>query len=245
VPIPRNQLDGDFVINALKEGYTFRETVDGLFLIKDETFTALVIHPDAKHSREMQEIARLLGLYVDYDSPEPAVYDFDLATEGRFQPTHKNKIIPLETCECESDPSMIHRLPPPEGWEAIPAGSLPKGRNDIVVSTRSLLEIMFYLSQGISVPQEHREAGLVTVTVDLDGNPFNWADLTGDLFQVCSCKHRPKTTAVAVKYKGYWFYIDDRDRSSQSTFTLLIELFGIEVRAGGGGGSLYTLNVGS
>ncbi len=50
--------------------------------------------------------------------------------------------------------------------------------------------------------------------------------------------------AVSIPYKGYWYYIDDRDLNSQSTFTLLVELFGIEVRAGGGGGFLYTLNVG-
>jgi hypothetical protein len=244
IPIPRDQLDGDFVINALKEGYTFKDTADGLFLIKDEKYVALVIHPEAKHSIEMQEIAELLGLYVDYDSPEPAVYDFDLATEGRLQPTHRNKIIPLKACECKYEHGEVHRLPPPAGWEEVPAVAPPMGRKDIVVSTRSLLETMFYLSQGISIPQEHLDAGLVTATVDQDGNPFNWVELTGDLLQVCSCKHRPKNAAVSVKYKGYWFYIDDGDLNSQSTFTLLVELFGIEVRAGGGGGFLYTLNVG-
>jgi len=244
VPIPRDQLDGDFVINALKDGYTFSDTADGLFLVKAEQFSALVIHPDAKHSREVQEVARLLGLGVDYDSPEPAVYELKLATQGRIQPAHKNKVKRPHAWECESEQGTVHRLPPPEGWEATPEGTLPTGRNDIVVSTRSLLEVMYYLSQGISIPREHLETGLVTVTVDQDGNPFNWAELTGDLIQIRSCKRRPEMPAVAVKYKGYWFYIDDRDLNSQSTFALLVQLFGIEVRAGGGGGFLYTLSVG-
>ena len=87
-------------------------------------------------------------------------------------------------------------------------------------------------------------AGLVTLTRDQDGNPFNWDQMNGDLMRIFSCDHRPKNAAVAVKYKGYWFYIDDRDLNSQSTFTLLVEMFGIEVRGGGGGGILYTLNVG-
>lgn len=69
-------------------------------------------------------------------------------------------------------------------------------------------------------------------------------ELTGDLLRVCCSAHCPKTAAVAVPYKGYWYYIDDADLNSQSTFILLVELFGIEVRAGGGGGFLYTLNVG-
>jgi hypothetical protein len=103
---------------------------------------------------------------------------------------------------------------------------------------------MFYLSQGISIPEEHMAAGLVTLTRDQDGNPFNWEQMTGDLIRISSCDHCPKKAAVAVKYKGYWFYIDDSDLNSQSTFMLLVEMFGIEVRGGGGGGILYTLNVG-
>ena len=244
VPIPRDQLDGAFVINALKDGYTFDDTADGLFLVKAEQFSALVIHPDAKHSREVQEVARLLGLGVDCDSPEPAVYELKSGTQGRIQPAHKNKVKRPHTWEYESKQGTVHRLPPPEGWEPTLEGALPTGRRDIVVNTRSLLEVMYYLSQGISIPREHLETGLVTVTVDQDGNPFNWAELTGDLIQIRSCKRRPKMPAVAVKYKGYWFYIDDRDLNSQSTFALFVQLFGIEVRAGGGGGFLYTLSVG-
>ena len=82
------------------------------------------------------------------------------------------------------------------------------------------------------------------LTVDENGCPFDWKEMTGDLLRVCCDKHRPKHAAVTVPYKGYWFYIDDRDLNSQSTFTLLVELFGIEVRVGCGGGFLYTLNVG-
>ena len=58
--------------------------------------------------------------------------------------------------------------------------------------------------------------------------------MTGDLLQVHACKHRPQSAAVAVKYKGYRFYFDDRDLNSQSTFQLLLERFSIEIRGGGG-----------
>ena len=100
------------------------------------------------------------------------------------------------------------------------------------------------LSQGIDVPEQHQAEGLVTLTVDQNDAIFDWSELTGDLLRVMSCETCPKIVAVAVPYKGYLFYIDDRDLNSQSTFTLLVELFGIEVRAGGGGGFLYTLSVG-
>ena len=67
--------------------------------------------------------------------------------------------------------------------------------------------------------------------------------MLGDLFTIHSAKKRPSCAAVAVPYRGYWYYIDERDRNSLSTYSLLIELFGIEVRAGGGGGFLYPIGI--
>jgi hypothetical protein len=93
---------------------------------------------------------------------------------------------------------------------------------------------MYYLSQGIHVPEEHVCQGLVTVTTDELGRPFDWTQMTGDLLQVCTVWRGPPCAAVAVRYRDYWYYIDDRDLNSQSTFVLLVELFSIEVRTGGG-----------
>ena len=55
IPLSRDQLDGDFVISAITEGYRFKETEEGLFLVKDETYLALVVHPKANRSGDLQE----------------------------------------------------------------------------------------------------------------------------------------------------------------------------------------------
>jgi hypothetical protein len=102
---------------------------------------------------------------------------------------------------------------------------------------------MFFLSQGTEVPEQHMAEGLATITYDHEGHIFDWRELTGDLICIRSAKHCPKHAVVAVPYQGYWFYIDDRDLKSQSTFQLLIEPSGIEIRAGGGRGFVYTLSV--
>lgn len=237
VPLRRDQLDGDFVMNAIKEGFSFKNTADGLFLVKNETYLALVVHPKAKLSGELREIAEILDLKVDYDSPKPAVFAVKSAKEGWIQSTFADATaFPAEfdlACTGEMD-GLSMSMDGPDGSPL---------RDDIVVSTRSLLEVMFFLSQGVNVPLEHQAQGLVNVTVDEAGAAFDWNEMMGDLFVVRACAKCPKHAAVAVKYRDYWFYIDERDQDSLSTYTLLVELFGIEVRAGGGGGFLYTLGI--
>ncbi len=77
----------------------------------------------------------------------------------------------------------------------------------ISIEPRSLLGAMYYLSHVISVPREHYEAGLVPVTVDALNQPFDWTQVAGNLFRVCVQKRKPKSSYVAIEYKGYWYYI--------------------------------------
>ena len=120
-------------------------------------------------------------------------------------------------------------------------------RDDITISTRSILEIMFFLSQGVKVPDEHLNAGIVTITRDQNGDYFDWARLfetgEGSLFEVHVSEERPKCAGVAVEHCGYWHYIDNRDLDTLSTFSLLQELYNIEVQ-GGGGSNLPVLTLG-
>lgn len=101
---------------------------------------------------------------------------------------------------------------------------------------------MFYLSQRVDVPIPHQAKGLVTLTVDVEGNASDWSEMMHDLLTIRHCDKCPKHAAVAVKSRGYCFYLDERDQDSLATFTLLIEIFRKEVQAGGDGGFLCTLS---
>ena len=102
------------------------------------------------------------------------------------------------------------------------------------MSTRSLKEMMFYLSHAVNVPEEHWIGGYVRSTADAQGNPFDWNEMTEGLFQVHCCDSKPDDAAVAVKYRDYWYYVSDCDLDSKSTFNLILELINLEIRAGGG-----------
>ena len=217
LPVKPHQVDGNLVSGVLSQGFRFKTS--------DPEAHSVVLEKDEEYttlvfrptSWDSHELHEIQRL-LRLD-PERHRYELFSAREGQKE-------------ESQDDDPTIRRLP-------------PLAQDHVTVGTRSLLEVMFYLSQGICIPYEHYEQGLVTVTLDEFGEPFDWSEMNGDLFNVYCCEHKPANAAVAVQFKGYWFYIDDSDLNSQSTFILLVELFGIEVRGGGGGsGIFYSLNVG-
>jgi hypothetical protein len=101
-------------------------------------------------------------------------------------------------------------------------------KNDIVIVTRSLMASLFYISQGVEPPLKDQETGRVTITQYSNGNEFDWREVTGDLMQIHSSKLDPENAYVAVFLRGSWFYIDDNDLTSKSTFSLLTQLFALQ-----------------
>ena len=105
---------------------------------------------------------------------------------------------------------------------------------ELRITPRSTAQVFFYLANGIDVPLEHVAAGLAPLPLAPDGTPFDTRAITDGLFQVHTCKGRkpPPSAYTAVKYRGYWYYIDDRDQASKATFALVLQLarvdFGVQ-----------------
>jgi len=100
--------------------------------------------------------------------------------------------------------------------------------DQLVIRTRSLAACMFYLSQGVTVPIAHEDAGHVTVALTADGTVFDWRLMLGDLMQVQHSEGRPESAFVSVHYRDTWFYIDDSDLESKSCFIMLMSLFALQ-----------------
>jgi len=133
-----------------------------------------------------------------------------------------------------------------EALRPFPATYPSEGVTGIDLETRSLLQALYYVSHGIDVPAEHAAAGVVTITRDSAGRPFDWQLVIDGLFRVRSIKsdERPPSAHVAVPYKGYWFYVDDTDQDTKSTFSLLMELSRLELTGKAGPGPVLTLPLG-
>ncbi len=100
--------------------------------------------------------------------------------------------------------------------------------NAISLDTRSLMGVLFYLSHAVEVPQADETIGRVTLTRDDAGHRFDWLRVTEALLHIRSQEDEPENAAVAIRYRGVWFYIDDSDLDSKSTFSLLSQLFALQ-----------------
>ena len=133
-----------------------------------------------------------------------------------------------------------------EKFNPFPPAIPTEGLAGVDVETRSLLQALYYVSHGIDIPPEHAAGGLVTVTLDAAGQAFDWGQVMGGFFRVrwATGHKRPPGAHVAVKYKDYWFYIEDTDQETKSTFSLLMELARLELTGKAGPGPQLTLPVG-
>lgn len=130
---------------------------------------------------------------------------------------------------------------PIQGSVTIDATGFPRSPAHVLLIGRSILGVMAFLAQHIQVPQEHVKQGLVRITLGRDGKPFDWGQVSGDLFRVYSSPTKPKRSFLEVFYRGNWFYIDDADLESKSTYTLVAQLFSLQAASSSGQAPVLTI----
>jgi hypothetical protein len=117
----------------------------------------------------------------------------------------------------------------------IALGSEAPNKESIAISTRPVLSALTLLSQGVEPPSRDVAAGKVRSTERVNGQPFDWQELLGDVFRVRSSAKEPEDASVAIHYRGSWFYIADNDLDSKSTFVLLTQLIALHSAPAGSG----------
>jgi len=94
-------------------------------------------------------------------------------------------------------------------------GLVPEHKDEIMIMTLSILEIINEMAWRIEVPPDHIDEGRTLSTFEsIDG----W---TVPLIRVHYADEQPKDSYVAVRLRDHWFYIDDRDVNSKRTFAIL------------------------
>jgi hypothetical protein len=115
---------------------------------------------------------------------------------------------------------------------SVTSNALERDPETLVIRTRSIMSILFYLSQTVDVPSVHKEAGLVVLTQDADGSPFDWRSTpAGKQFRIRQSARRPRSAYLAVPYGDHWFYIANNDLDTKASFMLMSQLFSLNAGA--------------
>ena len=93
----------------------------------------------------------------------------------------------------------------------------------IAISTRSTVDLIQILSAAIEIPQEHTDAGMAI--------NYPTMGLAGKNIHIHSSKDKPNRSAVAVRHRGYWFYIDDTDMHTKLFYKELRMVWSLSIAA--------------
>ena len=119
-------------------------------------------------------------------------------------------------------------------------GSHARDDKEIVMQSRSMLEILLDLGAYIDIPPTHMAEQRATPNIkdtDAAAGPF-------PLIQIQSNAEKPDDAYVAVQYRGYWFWINDRDFQSKRMFSFLMFLFSLAETGAPDEGPVLTIPTG-
>ena len=113
--------------------------------------------------------------------------------------------------------------------------------DEITIHSRSLLAIMSFLAKGVEIPEAHLADGWAEpFKAPPDASVAPYIPL-----RIRSQQEPPGSAFAAVRYQGYWFYIEQADLESKAMFQMLLALFELQAPAGGTAAPLLTLPAGN
>jgi hypothetical protein len=103
-------------------------------------------------------------------------------------------------------------------------GDVQGSPNELAVKSRSMMEVMVWLSADIEVPAEHVSDGRTLASAEL---PTNASRFDRPRVAIHSGMTPPGDAFAAVTYRGTWYWISDQDFGSKRSLTFLLLFFSL------------------
>jgi hypothetical protein len=94
------------------------------------------------------------------------------------------------------------------------------GENELAVNSRSMVQIMAAFSTFLDVPEAHLKDHSAVPALEHSA-PENRRDMV----RIHSGKDKPSTAFAAVRYRDYWFWIDQGDWQTKRALTAVMFFF--------------------
>ncbi|MRR58465.1 MAG: hypothetical protein EG824_09680 [Deltaproteobacteria bacterium] len=120
-------------------------------------------------------------------------------------------------------------------------GAIPSDNHELALLTRSVLEILVDFSAQMDVPPSHVEEKRVNPTMvekDPSGTPVM------PLIRIRSSSDKPAEAYAAIAYRGWWYWIDDRDLASKRMFAFIMMIFSLTETSGKEAAPIVTIPAG-
>jgi hypothetical protein len=101
------------------------------------------------------------------------------------------------------------------------SGSLAANDRELAVKTRSLMHILGIMAAQVEVPEEDVARGRAAPGIVDDRQGVTPVRLA----RIFSSQQKPAQAYVAVKYRNYWFWIEDEDLKTKRAFASTMMLF--------------------
>jgi len=182
--------------------------LDGQFTEPDPRFMRFVVL--------FSELTKAGVLDLMKDSRKEVVFNVVI---GGYAPQYSKKVVEfLDLLDLQMPPDESKGI-------VIPAYFAVNTKKvwGIGITTRSTFDLIEIFTAAIEVPQEHALEGL-TINSPLMGWP-------GQGIRIVSSTTKPKNMSVAVKYRGYWFGIDETDQRTKAFFRSLRSYWSVSIAA--------------
>lgn len=189
---------------------------------------------------KLQRFQRVLELMMILVGNEALEVQQVKGEESTLSHLHFKRDLPVELQRLVDELKRELNLDPGRDAFRVTTRMTERDADEITIQSRSLMSIMSFLSRGIDVPEQDRDAGRVVVIPPM----VREAILARIPLHIRSQKKRPKDPYVAVRYRNHWFYIDHTDIQSKRTFATIQVLFQLAAPTGGAAAPLLTLPAG-
>ena len=120
-------------------------------------------------------------------------------------------------------------------------GQAPKDPGEIAILTRSALELLIELGSYAEVPEGDVREGRTRSTRQAVTLP----ELPDPLIRIRSTPERPSDAFACVRFRGQWFWVDDRDIPSKRTLSFAMLMMALSAGGVAGAAPVVTVSAGS
>ena len=128
--------------------------------------------------------------------------------------------IPADIVEKAAEIRRLLKLPADQQKFALTYSPARGAENELAVNSRSMLQIMGAFASYVDVPESHLKEHRTMPTLE-SAAPDNRQDKV----RIHSGKEEPANAFAAVRYRDYWFWVDDGDWQTKRALTAVMFFF--------------------